>query len=177
MAFLGWFATPAVLITQHRKYFRSTVKNFISSSFILQKCLLNFFNNQINYQKCKAVGSLKFPRVTDRNFKEVDKIRMNFPLEKCNKNRKTFQTLPWACFAIIAEYLGLFFISSKNCVQSSFLLFCKYLIHVVFAVANNSAVSIRLSIVSNQNWFFFLVSCPALADCKIPGFIFLLSMR
>ena len=55
---------------------------------------LNFFNNQINYQKCKAVGSLKFPRVTDRNFKEVDKIMMNFPLEKCNKNRKKFQTLP-----------------------------------------------------------------------------------
>ena len=98
LAFLGWFATPAVLTTQQRKYFRSTVKNFISSSSILQKCLLNFFNNQINYQKCKAVGSLKFPRVTDRNFKEVDKIRMNFPLEKCNKNRKKVSNFAMSMF-------------------------------------------------------------------------------
>ena len=35
---------------------------------------------------------------------------------------------------------------------SSFLQNCS----VVFAVANNSAVSIRLSIVNNQNGFFFL---------------------
>ena len=50
-----------------------------------------------------------------------------------------------------------------------------FLAHVVFAVANNSAVLIELSIANNQN--IFLVSCSVLAVCKILGFIFVLSMR
>ena len=53
-------------------------------------------------------------------------------------------------------------------IQSSFLLFCKILVYVGFAMVNNSAVSIRLSIATYQ--FFFLVSCPVLANCSIPGF-------
>ena len=39
-------------------------------------------------------------------------------------------------------------------IQSSFLLFCKILVYVGFAMVNNSAVSIRLSIATYQ--FFFL---------------------
>ena len=71
---------------------------------------------------------------------------MNFSPEKCKKLEKKFQTLPLACFSIVAEYVGLFFISSECSIQSSFLLFCKILVYVGFAMVNNSAVSIRLSI-------------------------------
>ena len=70
---------------------------------------------------------------------------------------------------VLQSILGYFHFIVKNSVQSSFLFFCKYLIHVVFAVANNSAVSIRLSIVSNQNWFFFsIMSCSSrLQDSRL----------
>ena len=47
---------------------------------------------------------------------------------------------------------GLFFISSERSIQSPFLLFCKVLVNVVFALAINRAVSIRLSI-RNNNFF------------------------
>ena len=78
---------------------------------------------------------------------------MNFSPEKCKKLEKKFQTLPLACFSIVAEYVGLFFISSECSIQSSFLLFCKILVYVGFAVVNNSAVSIRLSIATYQIFF------------------------
>ena len=38
----------------------------------------------------------------------------------------------------ITEYVGLFFILSNCSIQSTFLLFCKILVCVVFAVANNT---------------------------------------
>ena len=56
-------------------------------------------------------------------------------------------------FSIVAEYVGLFFISSECSIQSSFLLFCKILVYVGFAVVNNSALSIRLSIATYQIFF------------------------
>lgn len=84
-------------------------------------------------------------------------IKMNFSLEKLKnkKNKKKLkkcQTLPWACFEIMIE--GLFFISSERSIESPFLLFCKVLVNVVFALAINRAVSIRLSIPNNH--FFSL---------------------
>ena len=77
---------------------------------------------------------------------------MNFSPEKYKKLEKC-QTLPLACFSIVAEYVGPFFISSECSIQSSFLLFCKILVYVGFAMVNSSAVSIRLSIATYQ--FFF----------------------
>ena len=131
------------------------------------------------------------------NFKEVYKILMNFSLVK--KLKKKFKPLPWACYAIITEYVGLFFILSNCSIQSTFLLFCKILVYVVFAVANNTPYRRPLPespyqlhpwvkpvpYLFIQFWFFslfcfvffFLVLCLALANCNIPGFIFLLSMR
>ena len=101
---------------------------------------------------------------------------MNFTLEKCkNIHEKQFQTLPRAYFAIIIEYVGLFFIWSKYSIQSCFLPICKILAHVVLAVADNGGVLIWMSISNNQN--VFLAPCFVLANCKIPGFIFVLSLR
>ena len=56
----------------------------------------------------------------------------------CKKLQKKFKPLPWACYAIMTEYVGLFFILSICSIQSTFLLFCKILVCVVFAVANNT---------------------------------------
>ena len=101
---------------------------------------------------------------------------MNLTLEKCkNIDKKQFQTLPWACFAIITEYVGLFFTWSKYSIQSCLLPICKILAHVVLAVADNSGVLIKMSIANNQN--VFVAPCLVLANCEIPGFIFVLSMR
>ena len=60
---------------------------------------------------------------------------MNFSRKKLQKK---FKPLPWACYAIITEYVGLFFILSNCSIESTFLLFCKILVCVVFAVANNT---------------------------------------
>ena len=60
---------------------------------------------------------------------------MNFSRKKITKK---FKPLPWACYAIITEYVGLFFILSNCSIESTFLLFCKILVCVVFAVANNA---------------------------------------
>ena len=82
----------------------------------------------------------------------------------------------------------------SNCsIQSTFLLFCKILVCVVFAVANNtphrsslpgaSITILALSqlrlvsfysvlIVSNFLFLLFLLSCSALANCNISGFIY-----
>ena len=81
---------------------------------------------------------------------------MNFSYEKCNETRRKFQTLPSACFDLLAQYAGLFFASPKCSIQSSFSFSAKILVYVIFNVANNSAVSIRLSIVNNRNGYFFL---------------------
>ena len=56
------------------------------------------------------------------------------------KIRKKFKPLPGACFAIITDYVGLFFILSNCSIQSTFPLFCKFLVYVVFAMANNTTV-------------------------------------
>ena len=69
------------------------------------------------------------------NFKEVYKILMNFSRKKLQKK---FKPLPRACYAIKTEYVGLFFILSNCSIESTFLLFCKILVCVVFAVANNT---------------------------------------
>ena len=61
---------------------------------------------------------------------------MNFSLVKNYK--KKFKPLPWACYAIMTEYVGLFFILSNFSIQSTFLLFCKILVCVVFAVAKKT---------------------------------------
>ena len=60
---------------------------------------------------------------------------MNFSRKKLQKK---FKPLPRACYAIITEYVGLFFILSNCSIQSTFLLFYKILVCVVFAVANNT---------------------------------------
>ena len=60
---------------------------------------------------------------------------MNFSRKKLQKK---FKPLPRACYAIITEYVGLFFILSNCSIESTFLLFCKILVCVVFAVANNT---------------------------------------
>ena len=60
---------------------------------------------------------------------------MNFSRKKFQKK---FKPLPRACYAIITEYVGLFFILSNCSIESTFLLFCKILVCVVFAVANNT---------------------------------------
>ena len=88
----------------------------------------------------------------------------------------------------MTEYVGLFFILSNCSIQSTFLLFCKILVCVLFAVANNTPyrsplpgasitflplsqlrlVSFHLVLI----FFFFLLSCSAPANCNIPGFIY-----
>ena len=60
---------------------------------------------------------------------------MNFSRKKLQKK---FKPLPRACYAIKTEYVGLFFILSNCSIESTFLLFCKILVCVVFAVANNT---------------------------------------
>ena len=52
------------------------------------------------------------------NFKEVYKILMNFSHVKNYK--KNLNPLPWACYTIITEYVGLFFILSNCSIQSTF---------------------------------------------------------
>ena len=83
----------------------------------------------------------------------------------------------------------------SNCsIQSTFLLFCKILVCVVFAVAKKNTVQkpftrslnnnfilestpSRIFLLSFDFFFFFKLSYSALANCSIPGFIFLLSTR
>ena len=77
----------------------------------------------------------------------------------CNNNR-----VSWVIFHFIKIFHSKLL---SSCPQT-------FLAHVVFAVANNSAVLIQLSIANNQN--IFLVSCSVLAICKILGFIFVISM-
>ena len=97
----------------------------------------------------------------------------------------------------MTERVGLFFILSNCSIQSTFLLFCKILVCVVFAVAKKNTVQKPITRSLNNNFtlgstpsrifllsfdfliliFFFLLSCSALANCSIPGFIFLLSTR
>ena len=66
---------------------------------------------------------------------------------------------------------------SKYSIQSCFLPICKILARVVLAVADNSGVLIWMSIANNQNVFLAPLACLVLANCKIQGFIFVLSMR
>ena len=90
----------------------------------------------------------------------------------------------------MTEYVGLFFILSNCSIQSTFLLFCKILVCVLFAVANNTpyrsplpGASITFLPLSQLRlvsfylvliffFFFFLLSCSAPANCNIPGFIY-----
>ena len=94
----------------------------------------------------------------------------------------------------MTECVGLFLILSNCSIQSTFLLFCKTLVCVVFAVAKKNTVQkpitrslnnnftlestpSRIFLLSFDFFFFFLLSCSALANCSIPGFIFLLSTK
>ena len=106
------------------------------------------------------------------NFKEVYKILMNFSLvKKCKK----FKPSPWACYAIITEYVGLFFILSNCSIQSTFLLFCKILVcvvslrqtihrteaHYLDNLDNIFTLESTLSriFLLGFDFFFFLISC------------------
>ena len=93
---------------------------------------------------------------------------MNFSRAK-KKLEKKIKPLPWTCYAIITEYVGLFFILSSCSIQSTFLLLCKILVYVVFAVANNTPYRSplpespyqlhpwvnRVTYLFIQFWFFF----------------------
>ena len=92
------------------------------------------------------------------NFKEIYKILMNFSLVK--KLQKKFKPLPWACYAIMTEYVGLFFILSNCSIQSTFLLFCKILVCVVFAVAKKKN-TVQKPITRSLNNNFILESTPS----------------
>ena len=96
----------------------------------------------------------------------------------------------------MTECVGLFFILSNCSIQSTFLLFCKILVCIVLAVANNTpyrsplpgaSITIlalsQLRLVSFYSvliffifyfflFFLFLLSCSALANCNISGFVY-----
>ena len=90
---------------------------------------------------------------------------------RAKKLEKKIKPLPWTCYAIITEYVGLFFILSSCSIQSTFLLLCKILVYVVFAVANNTPYRSplpespyqlhpwvnRVPYLFIQFWFFFFV--------------------
>ena len=72
--------------------------------------------------------------------------------------------------------LGYFSLGQNIPYKAAFFLSAKfYMLHVVLAVADNGGVLIWMSISNNQN--LFLAPCFVLANCKVPGFIFVLSLR
>ena len=73
----------------------------------------------------------------------------------------SFSTVRWV----------IFYFTKNAPFKAPFSFSANILVYVIFNVANNSAVSIRLSIVNNRNGYFFLVSYPVLANCKIRCFI------
>ena len=65
-----------------------------------------------------------FPDWPTGNFKEIYKILMNFSLVKNYK--KKFKPLPWACYAIMTEYVGLFFIYQITSFKAPFFFSAKF---------------------------------------------------
>ena len=119
-----------------------------------------------NVRQCVDWNFLDLPMET---LKKLTKKRTSL-LRDVIKQEKSFKLCHkhfW-CISRVCLVTFYFIKMSHSKLLSSFL----QNFSVVFAVANNSAVSIRLSIVNNQN--FFLVSCPVLANCKITGFSSLL---
>ena len=99
---------------------------------------------------------------------------MNFTIEKFkNIDKKTISNFALTMFRSNNNN----FTWSKYSIQSCFLPICKILARVALAVADNSGVLIWMSIANNQNVFLTPLACLVLENCKIPGYIFVLSMR